>query len=334
MRLAPLAVLLLAAAASVSSQVSENITVQYVEVPVTVVDRGGNPVRALTKANFEVIDEGKKREIAGFETVDFASAEAAEPLGSAGAAPISPAARRNFLLVFDLSYASPIAMNRAKDAARQFVKEMVGPLDRVGVATVDVAHGFHLLTSFTTDRTLVASAITKTAGFTAFDPLQVAGPQFDPEGAAAMTDGGSRAGENPNVDIIRELNRAEDAYNRGNIDRELNLLGGLSQVLRAVRGQKHLVLLSEGFDPRLIQGRDAGNDKVKGTESQNIEGGAFWTVDNDNRYGNVSSMRLLDKMVQIAKRSDVVFDVVDIHGLRTDIDARNGYVHKSNEALT
>src|SRR5947209_7284733 len=295
MRNATLALLLLAAA-SVSAQVNENITVQYVEVPVTVVDRGGSPIRALTKANFEVIDEGKKREIAGFETVDFASAEAAEPVGASGTAPISPAARRNFLLVFDLSYASPTAMTRAKDAARKFVTEMVGPQDRVGVATVDVAHGFHLLTSFTTDRSLVASAIAKPAGFTAFDPLQVAGAPIDQEVAAAMMDGGAR-GENPNAEIIYELNHGEDSYNRGNIDRELNLLSGLSQVLRAVRGQKHLVLLSEGFDPRLIQGRDAGNDKERGGESTSVEGGAIWMVDNDNRFGSVSSLRLLEKMV-------------------------------------
>ena len=329
MRLAPLAVFLLASA-SVSAQVNESITVQYVEVPVTVVDRGGNPIRNLTKANFEITDEGKKREISGFESVDFATV--AEPVGAAESTPVSPAARRNFLLVFDLSYASPPAMTRAKDAARKFVTGMVGPQDRVGVATVDVAHGFHLLTSFTTDRSLVASAITQPKGFTAFDPLQIAGTQVDPEVAAAMTDGG-RGGENPNVDILREINRAEDAYNRGNIDRELNLLSGLSQVLRAVRGQKHLVLLSEGFDPRLIQGRDAGNDAVRGTESKALEGGAIWTVDNDNRYGSVSSLRLLDKMVEIARRSDVVFDVVDIHGLRTDMDPRNGYQHKSNEGL-
>jgi VWFA-related protein len=322
----------------VSAQVNDSITVQYVEVPVTVVDRGGNPIRGLTKANFEIFDEGKKRDVGGFETVDFASAAIAEP--GTEAATISPAARRNFLLVFDLSYASPLAMTRAKDAARKFVTDMVGTEDRVGVATVDVEHGFHLLTSFTTDRSLVASAIEKPANFTAFDPLQLAGNPIDPDVAAAMNDaGGGRAGGGDGsggssaTDVVRELNRQQDVYNRNNIERELNLLSGLSQVLRAVKGQKHLVLLSEGFDPRLIQGRDAGIDAAKVEETAAIERGAIWTVDNDNRFGSSSSLRLLDKMVQIAKRSDVVFDVVDIHGLRTDVDPRTGYQHKSNEGL-
>ena len=61
---------LLFIAASASAQMKESITVSYVEVPVTVVDRSGNAVRGLTKANFEIVDEGTKRTITGFEATD------------------------------------------------------------------------------------------------------------------------------------------------------------------------------------------------------------------------------------------------------------------------
>src|SRR5438045_1009749 len=138
--------LLLLAAVSAAAQVRESITVSYVEVPVTVVDRSGNAVRGLTKANFEIVDEGTKRTITGFEAVDFASREAKLPSGSALDVPsIVPAARRNFLLVFDLSYSSPNALTRAKEAARKFVTQMSSKDDLIGVATLDVAHGFQLL---------------------------------------------------------------------------------------------------------------------------------------------------------------------------------------------
>ena len=53
------------AASVVFGQVKESVTVSVVEVPVTVVDRGGNPIKGLTRENFEIIDEGKKREIGG-----------------------------------------------------------------------------------------------------------------------------------------------------------------------------------------------------------------------------------------------------------------------------
>jgi len=56
-------------------KLSETMNVHLVEVPVTVVDRDGNPIRDLTKADFEIVDQGKVREVATFDRVDFASHE-------------------------------------------------------------------------------------------------------------------------------------------------------------------------------------------------------------------------------------------------------------------
>ncbi|HEY2324106.1 MAG TPA: VWA domain-containing protein, partial [Thermoanaerobaculia bacterium] len=237
--------LLLVAGAAAAQQMKESITVSYVEVPVTVVDRSGNPIRGLTAANFEIVDEGKKRDVSGFDTVDFASVDSVKNVAA-----LNPAARRNFLIVFDMTFSSPHTITRAQDAARSFVTKMVTKQDRVAVATVDVAHGFRLLTSFTTDRKMVDAAIASPVGFRALDPLQLAGAGFDKEMLAQFSDGG-RAPDSLR-DIARMMNKEQDAYNREKIDRQLNLLSGLSKVLRAVRGEKHIILLSEGFDSRLI----------------------------------------------------------------------------------
>src|SRR5213593_959473 len=64
------AALLLIAAGSLA-QVRETVNVNVVEVPVTVVDSSGNPIRGLTKANFELLDQGKKRDITSFDKIDF-----------------------------------------------------------------------------------------------------------------------------------------------------------------------------------------------------------------------------------------------------------------------
>ena len=334
MRSARLACVLLFAVAAAQAQLTESITVQYVEVPVTVVDRAGNPIRGLTAANFEVLDEGKKRPVAGFETVDFSSREASAP-------PIAAAARRNFLLLFDLTFSSPSSLARAQAAARDFTAKMVTRDDRIAVATVDVTHGFRLLTSFTTDRGLVDAAIANPAGYKTFDPLQLAGGRFDREVTDFMdrpAAGGNQKNPHPvldpNVDAIAALNLEQDMYTRNDINRELTLLGGLTATLRAVRGQKHILLLSEGFDPRLVQGRDAGVSKEEQEERKFLETGEIWNVDNEKRFGSSGALSLVGQLTQIAKRADVTLDAVDIKGVRGQTDARSGYEKKSsNEGL-
>src|SRR5438270_2852321 len=318
--------LIAAMAAAASAQVNESITINYVEVPVTVADRNGNPIRGLTKANFEILDEGKKREIAGFESIDFASR-------NASSAPITPAARRNFLVLFDLTFSSPSSISRAKEAAREFATKMMKPDDRIAVATIDVAHGFRLLTSFTTDRTVVAAAIDNPAAFTTLDPLQLAATAVDRDVAASMNEAGKRA--NPeNEDKIQAINRLEDSYNREKVNGQMSLLAGLAAVLRGVRGQKHILLLSEGFDPRLVLGRDTGTDKnQQRREATALESAAIWGLDNDNRYGATSSQELVKGLADVAKRSDVILDAVDIRGVRSQFDPRQGLQHKTEDGL-
>src|SRR3954469_9081112 len=89
------AVFLLVAPLCLGQTSKESITVNFVEVPVNVTDRAGNPIRGLKASNFGVIDDGKSRQITSFDAVDFSSKESA-----AEASPVSPAARHNFLLLF------------------------------------------------------------------------------------------------------------------------------------------------------------------------------------------------------------------------------------------
>src|SRR5689334_21311557 len=132
-----LALLALAAAVVVFAQVRETVNVNVIEVPVTVVDGSGNPVRGLTKENFELYDQGKKRDITSFDKIDFGTTEAVNAIS-----PLNLAGRRTFLLLFDLGYSSPNSLQRAQDAARRFVKDNVKPRDLVGVGTIDVDKPF------------------------------------------------------------------------------------------------------------------------------------------------------------------------------------------------
>lgn len=327
------AVIALLVSAAASAQVKESITVSYVEVPVTVVDRAGNPVRGLQGKDFEVLDQGKARVIRSFDVVDFASPESVTAIS-----PLNPVARRNFLLLFDLTYSSPEAITRAQAAASNFLKTMVGPRDLVGVATLDIMHGFRLLSAFTTDRRLIVAAIENPLSFRGFDPLQIASVsplESLSDLPDASTGDTNKFGATDDLkDMLRGAGRSQDENNRANIDRQVSLLTGMATMLRAVSGQKHVVFLSEGFDPRLMQGREAaGGQADKTFEKASIESGQLWNVDNDNRYGSSKSISLLTVLTDAAKRSDVILDAVDIHGLRSNLDPRKGVSPQSNEGL-
>ena len=54
-------------------------------------------------------------------------------------------------------------------------------------------------------------------------------------------------------------------YTRGQVEKQVNWLTQLATMLRSVQGRKQIVYLSEGFDGRMIQGRDVRHSKGKET---------------------------------------------------------------------
>src|SRR3954470_20336547 len=186
-------------ALSVFAQSTSTINVHVIELPVTVLDASGTPVRGLTAANFALYDEKKKEPITSFDAVDFAATDAP----ASAIAPINPAARRSFVLLFDLGFTSPRSMSRAHEAAQRFVNESVGPRDLVAVATIDPDRGYRFITAFTTDRQLVASAIANPVTFHGADPLQIAnqtviwaGPRsYESPGQAPVVENTGRGAE-------------------------------------------------------------------------------------------------------------------------------------------
>jgi len=309
--------------------VQEILTVSVVEVPVTVVDRNGTPIRGLTAANFRIVDEGKERPVTSFDAVDFASLESLT-----ATSPLNPAARRNFLLLFDLTFSTPVSIGRAQKAAADFVTKMVQRRDRVAVATIDATRGFRLVTAFTTDRQLLNAAIARPSTFIGADPLQIASTAIAAEVAvAASGDTSAGRGADEANEILRRLSRAEDQYSRDIVNRQLDLIAGMARSLRAIAGQKHVVLLSEGFEPRLVQGREAGISSAQVRDNAAIERGQLWSVDNDDRFGSAQSISILDRMADACRKSDVVLHAVDIKGVRTYVDAKDGFDKRSNEGL-
>jgi len=243
---------------SVSAFASETMTVHYVEVPVSVVGRDGNPVRGLTRANFRLFDGKRPVDVASFDAIDFSSPASLRENAK------SPAAHRSFLLLFDLINARPSSLQRAQTAARTFVNTIAKPTDLIGVATLDLQRGYRLVANLTSDRAAVTEAIDHPGTFRSSDPLQIAStPGLDKRTidqdaglSVAETGMGLRAIQNQQ-DEARHIRQGEDQYVRQQIYRQIDWLSQLAASLRNLRGRPQIVLLSEGFDAHAISGRSA-----------------------------------------------------------------------------
>jgi VWFA-related protein len=320
---------------SAPTPLSEEVTVNYVEVPVNVVDRAGNPLRDLTKANFEIYDNKKRVEISSFETIDFTSQESL--LKNAH----SSAAHRSFLLLFDLGYSTPKALERAEEAARTFVTKNVQRGDLVAVATLDTLGGYKVVSGFTSDRGATLAAVRNPAQFRAADPLQLAAQpalsklsvdadiaSADGRGAAAL----QKRADQMNLDEINVDNEA-----RQQVFRQIDWLSQLAASLRNVRGRKQVVLLTEGFNSRLIQGRTAHDQNQENEEAALIMSGAWYVdgkaMDLDRRYGSNTTISALQILKQAFTGADVTLNAIDIQGVRSQADNVRGELTATNDGL-
>src|SRR4029078_7165682 len=100
--------------------------------------------------------------------VDFAAARE----DASAFSPVNPAARRSFMLLFDLGFSSRTALARAQEAARRFVRDAVKARDLVAVGSISPERGFRLLTAFTTHSRPPPPAPADPASFPSHTPTQ------------------------------------------------------------------------------------------------------------------------------------------------------------------
>lgn len=325
---------LLASALAFAQQFTETVEVTVVEVPVTVLDRSGKPVTGLTKDDFEVTDDGKKVNIVGFETIDMSKTATYD-----NSTPLPPVAYRNFLLLFDLANSSPGTIGRARTAAKDFVTSQMGRRDLAAVATLSVEHGLQIVTSFTSDRATLEHAV-MTLGqpkyFKVADPLRIAPPATSQLADAERPAG--QIGAELAVEQVLETNALSQRVNeqdlRGRLRKQFGQLATLARMLDSIRGQKQVILLSEGFDPKLVQGRQDLSAQATQEQNDAVLTGEIWKVDSDDRYGSATATNEISQMAEIFRRSDVTLHAIDIKGLRTNVDAAEGFTKtNTGEAL-
>jgi VWFA-related protein len=305
----------------------ETVKVHLVEVPVTVIDHDGNPIRGLKPGNFELFDDGKRQKITAFDAIDFASAESVSAIS-----PLNPNARRSFILVFDLEYSQHKSIPRARVAARKFIAANVLPHDLVAVAFIDPMKGFQLATAFTTDRNLVDAAIASPNLTVGVDPLQLSG--LDSFGnsirgasfslATDVVGAGGEADSERNEikERTAEQNRRFAALQ---LENHIHALEDLAMFLRSAPGRKQVIYLSGGFDASIVIGRGArGTMAAEMADMANTISGRPYAVNNDARFGSPRKLRIMKETVEGFKLSDVVINAIDIDGIGIEDGAPTG----------
>ncbi|HEX8172295.1 MAG TPA: VWA domain-containing protein [Thermoanaerobaculia bacterium] len=342
---------MLFAAAAVAQRASENVQVTVVEVPVTVVDASGNPVRGLTKDSFEVYDEGKRVPVEYFEMLDMKTLDAAQR-----STPLPPAAKRNFLLLFDIAHSSVGSIQRAARAAETFIDSQLAPQDLAAVSVFTTEKGARMITSFTGDKEMLRAAIRSLGHpdyFKVMDPLMIsyAATASLGNGISASTGeidsdsgkgAGSSARESAGIDAIlaqfgeiqnRATQTADDTEQKNRLRIQLSNMANIARVLDRLHGRKQVILLSEGFDARLVQGREDLSFQATREQNDQVFSGEGYKVDNEQRFGNAAAANVVSDMAEIFRRSDVVLHAIDIKGLRSNVDASAGAKKSSNDSL-
>ena len=142
----------------------------------------------------------------------------------------------------------------------------------------------------------------------------------------------------------RAVDRGNDARERGRVTQLVGNLGAVARTLDSVRGRKHVLFFSEGFDARLLLGSERTRT-ANGLEqpaplasdesaSEQALHGRTWTVDSDSRFGSSASRTQFSDALGAFRRSDTVLHAVDVTGLQSQsVDASNVKARSGRDAL-
>lgn len=154
--LAFLAGLLIASPSPLLAQYDEQLDVRVIQVPV-VVWRGDEPVKGLTKEDFEVLINGSLEPIGYFDVLEFQNeADPAEPAPVRRAQSLQQ--RRLSLLLFDVANSTYFDLRRARAAVEELV-DKASAADTFAVAVYSGAAGIRFLAPFTPDRQAILRAV-------------------------------------------------------------------------------------------------------------------------------------------------------------------------------
>jgi len=216
---------------------------ELVLVNVTARDHQGNLVKDLRREDFTVLEDGKPQQVVSFDLENteavvstaaleaplLATGKSAKPVTAQQTAARPLKDRRLIILFFDLSSMQPDDVERATNAAGNYLDRQMSPADMVSI--ISLGSQLTVNQDFTSDK----------AGLkTALQALNPAGGQGFEEGTTGSTEGTPDTGAPFTVD--------DTEYNIFNTDRRLAALRSVAERLMSVDEKKSLIYFSSGMD--------------------------------------------------------------------------------------
>ncbi|MGC2621198.1 MAG: VWA domain-containing protein [Acidobacteriaceae bacterium] len=200
----------------------------------------GEVVKGLTSNDFTITEDGKPQRIVSF---DFENVDQAAPLNEATINASAPNGvfgaktgtatqeqlrnHRLIVMFFDITSMQPDDIDRAQDAARDYINKQMHPADLVAVVSLD--NTLSLDQDFTANKQLLLKAVN------AYSGPQAAGFQ---SGATSTTN---------QVEDSSSFTADESEYNDINTDRELFAIEDIAKSLTYVTEKKSLLYFSGGI---------------------------------------------------------------------------------------
>ena len=252
-----------------------------VQIDVVVTDKAGRQVTDLTPEDFEVSEDGKKREVTHFSYIAAGSVTASQPETVAStkeskktAEPVKPIqlkreqVRRAVALVIDdlgLSYES---FGNARKALMRFVDEQMQPNDMAVILRTSAGVG--VLQQFTSDKRQLHAAIERV--------------RWNPAGRGGLNPGGTMNEASVNADIADTNQFTKEAEDRRAGMYSVGTMGTVSAIVRGMGempGRKSIVLIAEAFELFDAEGR---NEQLvlalrRLTDEANANSVTIYTVD-------------------------------------------------------
>jgi VWFA-related protein len=223
----------------------------------------GEVVKGLKASDFTVLENGKPQKIESFDyqNVDEA-AVLREKTTVSGKATIADLLNRDFaadksqlrdhrliVIFFDLSSMQPEDINRAVEAAQDYINKNMQPADLVALVSMDT--GLNMDQDFTSDKAALLKGVGRYNG-------------TEGTGFANGNEGGNSGGT---ADDASSFTADDSEYNSLNTDRELYAIRTIAKSLERVDQRKSLLYFSGGLTRQGIENqasmRAATNAAVK-----------------------------------------------------------------------
>ena len=329
-----LALLLASGTAIVSAEQQDQEKIPYyragtrlVAIPVYVTSGDGTPVRDLTASDFEV-KEG--RTTCRIESVEFIDHTAT----SADAyAIIPPESRRQFLLLFDLSFSNMMGLRKAREAGFDFLINKTSENDLIAVATISGRGGVRLLCPFGPSKALAAKMIASLELGQQMKFRDPAGFAFDSDldyvdemitqmttedtsgtvqkGVDSAASEGELAALEALHDTFRAAERANDRVYTALIANYVGIFKALSEGLGSMRGRKNVILFSEGFDQENLTGTNMADLERQSNAMATLNTNNTFTTDLSVTQSQQDLLGIFQKVLREFSNENTVFYVVD-----------------------